>query len=724
MHLDEWLETDLQKDIWKMKYQHNDETLEEWFDRVSGGNAVIRKFIKQKKFLFGGRILASRGLDKLGKKISLSNCYVASVDDSIESIFETAKGIARTYSYGGGVGLDISNLRPKNFKVNNAAKETTGAVSFMELYDVITALIGQAGRRAALMISIADNHPDVEEFIELKSDLGKATKANISIRITNKFMNAVKEDKNFELYFKCKDTGEEIKKEVKAKELFNKIAEMNWDYAEPGFIMWDRINNWNLLSEDKNFEYAGVNPCAEEPLPAGGSCLLGSINLSEFVKDDRFDFFDFEKCVTEAVSALNEVLNEGLPLHPLQEQRESVSNWRQIGLGIFGLADMLIKLKIKYGSTESLELCSKIGFTMIDNAIFESSILAKHNSPYPNYNSDAVLKSEFFLENTTYDTKAHVEDCGLYNSQLLTCAPTGTLSTLLGVSGGIEPVYELSYTRKTESLHNKDAYYEVFTPIVKKYMEENNISSKSDLPEYFVTAMNLDYLDRIKMQSVWQKYIDASISSTINLKNSATIEDVKDIYMKSWEYGLKGVTVFRDGCKRVGILTTTKEEDTPILKGEAIKCSDNMTGLKRKIITGCGSLHVKAYFDNETGDLLEVFLSKGSTGGCQGMMIGLSRALSYGLRSGASLEGLVDQLESVPICPAYAVRTATKKDTSRGSNCPSAVGKKLKEMQNEMLNKETKESNPSTNACPECNEPLVMETGCVSCKSCGWSKCE
>lgn len=534
MTLNEWLglkpdETNLGVDIWKNKYCYNNESFEDWINRVSANNENIKKLILEKKFLFGGRILANRGLEKMGKKITFSNCYViAQPEDNIESIFETAKKLARTYSYGGGCGIDISKLSPKGAKVNNAARETSGSVSFMDLYSVVTGLIGQNGRRGALMISMSCDHPDVEEFIHIKSDLDRVTKANISLRITDDFMKAVKEKKPFKLTFTREETGEVIEKEVDAQSLFTEFCKMNWDYAEPGMLFWDRIKNYNILSEDSTFEYAGTNPCAEEPLPAGGSCLLGSINLSEFVIEDKktFDIDAFREAVNTAVIGLNEVLDEGLPLHPLQEQRDSVKLWRQIGLGIFGLADMLIKMKITYGSPESLKLCDEIAFAMADEAIATSARLAKECEPYPNYHKESIMKSDFLLNNTTKETKALVEQYGLRNSQLLTCAPTGSLSSMLGVSGGIEPIFANYYTRKTESLKGHDEYYKVWTPIVKKYVDENNIEKEEELPEYFITAPKLNYMNRIDMQAVWQEHIDASISSTINLDNSATVKDV------------------------------------------------------------------------------------------------------------------------------------------------------------------------------------------------------
>ena len=755
MELEQWLGADNQLgiDIWKRKYCYENETFDQWLDRISAGNEKIGKYIKEKKFLFGGRILSNRGLEYEGRKITLSNCYVvAPPEDEIESIFDCARNLARTYSYGGGCGIDISNLAPKGAKINNAAKETSGAVSFMDLYSLTTELIGQNGRRGALMISIDCSHPDVEDFINLKTDLTKVTKANISVRISNEFMEAVKNNEDFLLHFTRKATGEVIERHVKARELFHRIAETNWDYAEPGALFWDRVKSWNLLSNTENFSYAGVNPCAEEPLPAGGSCLLGSINLAEFVSDPftenaAFDFEEFKQCVRESVIALNEVLDEGLPLHPLKEQQESVRKWRQIGLGIMGLADMLIKMGLTYGEADAVALCDDVGFAMADTAIAQSALLAKNGGAYEEYHMDSVMSTPFFLKNTSQATKDLVKKYGLHNSQLLTIAPTGTLSTMLGISGGIEPVFANYYERKTESLYGSDVYYKVYTKIVEKYMKDHNLTDDSQLPEYFVTAMTLDYPQRIDMQAVWQEHIDASISSTVNVPNHFTVEETERLYLYAYEKGLKGITIFRDGCKRLGILTSEDSREKKAVsageglnRGDIIEINDDVIGKKRKLITGCGSLHCIALFDPYTGALLETYLSKGSTGGCNNFMIGLSRMISISARGGIDIYTIIDQLNSTGSCPSYTVRRALHKDTSRGSCCPMAVGNALldmyKEVQEELaLEKANDHSShvpPKPKAvkpasekmlCPECGEPLVFEGGCNICKSCGWSKC-
>jgi ribonucleoside-diphosphate reductase alpha chain len=581
-----WLENNqLAYDIWNKKYKYNDESFDNWLNRISGNDDRVKQLILDKKFLFGGRILANRGLQK-DKKITFSNCYVIpKVEDNIESIYNACAQLARTYSYGGGCGIDISNLRPKQALVNNAAKTTSGAVSFMTSFDTVTKVIGQNGRRGALMISIDINHPDVPEFIDIKTDLEKVTSANISVRVSDEFMRAVENDEDYILRFPCdlkidleKDVIENLKyneltilknysentndfkyvKKVRAKELFDRLCENNWNYAEPGILYWDRIANYNLLSEDKEFEYAGVNPCAEEPLPAGGSCLLGSLNLSEFVKDGKFDFSDFKKAVEVAVIALNDVLDEGLPLHPLQIQRDSVSKYRQIGLGIFGYADMLIKLKIRYGTLLANDFTEEVGSTLITSAIETSAKLAKERGAYDAYTPE-VMNSEFFKRHIDENSDVYnlVKTYGLRNSQLLTIAPTGTLSTMLNVSGGAEPIFAKSYTRTTKSLHDKDVTYTVYPKVIQEYLETSGKTIET-CDDYIVSSENITPEERVKVQGVWQKYIDASISSTVNLPKETTVDDVKTIYMNAWKNKLKGVTVFRAGCARIAILQDTK----------------------------------------------------------------------------------------------------------------------------------------------------------------------
>jgi ribonucleoside-diphosphate reductase alpha chain len=743
MEIRDWLGQDNQLgvDIWTKKYCYNNETFDQWLDRVSSGDKDIRKLMEEKKFLFGGRILANRGLQKTGRKITLSNCYVLTPpEDSIESIFEAAGKLARTFSYGGGVGIDISKLAPRGAKINNTASQTSGAVSFTDLYSMVTGLIGQHGRRGALMLTMSCEHPDLEEFMSVKTDLERVTKANMSIRVTDEFMGCVKQRTMFKQRFDRPESGEQIRKDLNAAEFFEKLCYTNWDFGEPGCLYWDRISSWNLLSEFPDYSYAGTNPCAEEPLPAGGSCLLGSMNLAKFVKDGKFLNDEFVEAVRICVRGLNDVLDEGLPLHPLQEQRDSVRQWRQIGLGIMGLADMLIDLGYTFGSEESLTFCDKLGKLMADTALNESALLAKEYGMFEKCVPEQIVASAYFKANASPETTELVKKYGLRNSQLLTIAPTGTLSTMLGISGGIEPIFALSYERRTTSLNgDQDKYYKVYTPIVQEYMNKHlDITDESQLPERFITAQSLDYRKRIDMQATWQKHIDASISSTVNLPEQFPEKDVYDIYMYAWESGCKGITVFRDGCKRLGILSTkeSKKDESAEPKeekrGVVEVVEDNVVGKKRKLMTGCGSLHCTAFFNPNTGELVEAYLNKGSTGGCNNFMVGLSRMISLAARSGCGIEAIVDQLKSTGSCPSYVVRTHTKRDTSMGSCCPMAVGWALtdmyKEMQAQVKGVKTEEPEEPKrqiiNPCPKCGAELEFQGGCNVCKSCGWTKCE
>lgn len=746
MTVEQWLNNDeLAITIWKNKYRFENESLDDWFKRVSGGNEIIEEQIKAKKFIFGGRILANRGLSDKNRKITYSNCYVvAPPKDNLESIFDCGAKLARTFSYGGGCGIDISNLRPSGARVNNAAKTTSGAVSFMDFYSYITGLIGQSGRRGALMISISCDHPDLEEFIEIKSDLDKVTKANISVRVSDKFMEAVVKGETLILKF-VTDTGEVITKEVEAYPIFRKLAQMNWDYAEPGILFWDRITSWNLLSNNKEFSYAGVNPCAEEPLPAGGSCLLGSINLAEFVtKEGKLDLISLRETIQAAVIALNEVLDEGLPLHPLQEQRDSVAEWRQIGLGVMGLADMLIKLKVKYGSATSRSILESIGHELIMTALETSSILAASHGPYPKFNRDCVIRTPFFKNLDSGDMNdlrfqsLYDDICkyGLRNSQLLTCAPTGSIATMLGVSTGCEPIFATSYTRKTESLVNEEKYYKVYTPIIKELIDKG--FSEEALPEYVVTSEQIPYKERIKVQATLQEFIDASISSTINLPESATIDDVETIYRLAWEEGLKGVTVYRSGCKRGAILSKNPVIKECLKRPESVEAklirfkngSENwiafvglIDGRPYEIFTGINNIEDFPIPTSITeGEIIKVKDSLGKRYdfqytdkyGYTNRLGGLSRIFNqeywnYAKLISALLRGGIELDKVVKIIDGMHFESDTLNTWKNG------VKRAIKTF---IIDGVT-----SHEVCPDCGEHLIYEGGCTICKNCGYSKC-
>ena len=716
MELQDWKLSELGEDIWKKKYQRNGENFEQWLERVSGGDLDVIQLILDKKFLFGGRILSNRGITNRG--VTYSNCYVITPpEDSIEGIYITAMKLARTFSYGGGCGVDISTLRPKGAEVHNAALTTSGAVSFMDVLEQTARVIGQNGRRGALMISMDSSHPDIHDFIDAKLD-NKLEKCNISVRMSAKDM----ENK---------------------PEILDHIAANNYDWAEPGILYWDTIESYNLLDEFKNFKYAGVNPCAEEPLPAGGSCLLGALNLSEFVENPftpqaAFNIPEFKHAVRIAIRALNNVLDEGLKLHPLDEQILTVNDWRQIGLGIMGFADMLLKMGCQYDSARALNIIDMVGKTLVNTGLEESALLAMDIESFPKCENKKLLASTFIqvLKNSNVieeNTINLIRQHGLRNSQLFTIAPTGSISTMLGVSGGVEPIFATHYTRKTESLHGEDVFYKVYTPIIQKMIDMELIHEEN--VDNIATAQNIDPFDRVTIQATWQKYIDASISSTVNVTNDTTVETIRDLYQAAWEEGCKGLTIYRAGCKKEGVLVVDKPKEQTTENTIHIPITDtsidNCVAYGTQLTTGCGSLWMSVYFHKKTGQLCHIFLDKGSQGGCNSFMVGLSRMISYAGKLGGTVEGICDQLNSVPACPSYTVRNAVKGDTSSGKCCPSAIGRALMELKqryiadhNEMSTGELKPEEVTVSNCPECGAKLNFTGGCNSCPECGYTKCD
>lgn len=750
----EWLNNnDLSLTIYNKKYRNGNETFEEFLDRISANNTSVKALIKDKKFIFGGRILSSRGVTD--RKVTYSNCYViAPPEDNIESIFDCCRKLARTYSYGGGCGIDISKLRPNGALVHNAAKSTCGPVGFMDLFSQTTNTIGQAGRRGALMISLDVRHPDVEEFIDCKTDLNRVQYANISVKVSDDFMKAVENDEDYILHWPCEMTispqenaaleyrqltyvettsGPVYLKKVKARDLFNKLAKNNWDYAEPGMLFWDRIEGYNIINNDPDFKYAGTNPCAEEPLPAGGSCLLGSLNLSEFVlwpftDKAQIDWDSLEEATRLAVRALNLVLVEGVTLHPLKEQQNSVSQWRQIGLGTMGLADCLIKLGIKYGSKESIEAIDKIYRMIATDSVMESLDMAKEYGCYPACKKELLTKSSFIENlNLPTDVLKDIEKYGLYNSQLLTCAPTGSIGTMFGCSTGIEPQFALKYTRKTQSLEGKDTYFQVNAQIVEDYIKATN---SEDLSDYFVSSADINPIDRVNVQSALQRYIDASISSTINLPKEATIEQVADIYMEAWKKGLKGVTVYRSGGKRDAVLSTTPMKPVEIPTTKAPKRpkdlpADFYTVMSKgkQYIVIVGLLNDKPYevFAFQPNVKLGVTSHRG--------VITKKAKMHYCFISdqieinelqlsnenveekAATLYASMLLRHGVDI--KYIIKTA-KKVNDNITSFSSALCR--------ILNKYIP-SEVTGEKCPECGGDLINEGGCKHCNSCGYSKC-
>lgn len=486
---------------------------------------------------------------------------------------------------------------------------------------------------------------------------------------------------------------------------------------------------------------------------------MGSINLSEFVKNPftptaYFDFPDFEKATKVMVRYLDTIIDLNMENHALPEQKQMVHDYRNIGLGLMGLHDCLIKMRMEYGSESSLNFVEKIMYKMFKDAFTESVELAKEKGSFPNYTTnvlDSTIVKKHFTEEEL--SKIGATTYGVRNCSLLSIAPTGSIGSMLNVSTGCEPIYAMSYMRKTESLNNNtDKYYKVHAGIAKEYFKKFHTK---DYPEYFVESKNINWKNRIKMQATLQEHVDTAISSTINLPNDITLEGTEQVYLYAWEKGLKGLTIYRDGSEKEGILSTSdskskKKDGNNILeipRGFVIKVDNNTVGKERHLNTGCGTLHFSNFFDPDSGELLEDYINKGSQGGCFSNLIAISRLISLAARAGVDAREISDQLLSVPACPSYVARTATKHDTSKGACCPNAIGYALLDMCKEMLeeiatdeelenadktNNKTSNEIPISNEeyqtrCPECGEPLngaSFLAGCVECKNCGWNGCE
>ena len=764
MTVQEWLGEDnkLGQDIWQRKYQYNNETFDEWLDRVSGGDDELRQLIKEKKFLFGGRTLANRNTGKSG---SMSNCYSRGFcEDSLDDLMQAATDIAQTFKAQGGQGISLSKVRPKGTGINNGQFNSDGIIPFMEIYNRVTESISQGGsRKGALLMSLDAWHKEAEEFIKIKSEEGRIQKANLSLEIDDEFMEYVK---------KYYETGEVITKNIKRNydgniveyevtpiNLYKLMMEKAWDWGEPGCLFVQRFRNYNLMEFVDEYQIENCNPCGEQPLAKNSACNLGSINLSEFVKNpftDKafFDFEDFNKAIGISIRGLDRILDENKNNHPLKEQREMAEKYRNVGLGIMGMYDAITKLGMIYGDNKSIDFMDSLMGYMFRSAVIASSKLAEISGTFPGYKPE-VLNSRIMLNHFTSEELdiLGIRKNGLRNCSLLSIAPSGSIGTMLDISTGCEPAFSISYKRKTESLNGEtEKYYDVYIGLAKQYQK---MYPGRKLPKTFVIAGDINWKNRIDIQAVLQNHVDTAISSTINLKNTITVDEVEKLYLYAWEKGLKGITIFRDGCKRMGILTIDNNSNNikdsipkKLERGMIIKVDNNTIGKERHLTTGCGTLHTSAFFDPDTGDLLECYLSKGSSGGCLCNLTAISRMISLAARSGVDVYSIIDQLNSVPACPSYVSRNVKDHNCSKGSSCPSAVANALLEMYEEIQddlfdedeyfkesaekivqvihNNKTIELPKIKNKarCPECGGEIVFESQCKTCKNCGWSACE
>ena len=685
--------------------------------------------LKNFKFVPGGRIMHGAGREDI--TTTLNNCYVVGIkDDSIKSIYDCVIQEAMTYKYGGGCGHDLSVLRPGGDEILGTGGNSCGPVGFMNLFSENTNTIAQHGRRGANMQTLRVDHPDIEKFIEIKTgDVDMVKYSNISVLLTDEFMDAVQSDSDFDLHW-----GGKKYSTVKAKDLWMKIIEHAHSSAEPGLLFWDTMTKYH------NAEYCSplvsTNPCAEQPLPDGGCCNLGALNLERFVdQDGNFDFDGFKETTAVGARFLDNVIDYNLDRHALEEQKQNAKNDRRVGLGILGLGDMLVKMGIKYDSDEALETIGKIMEIHRDTAYETSAELAKEKGQFPNFDWDGYSQS-LFVQDLPKKLQNKIKKNGIRNCTLTTVAPTGSGAIVARVTSGVEPIFATSYQRKVkknDSLGKEFDTFTVYHPVVKEMF-----GTDENLPEYVVTAHNVDPFFRVKMQGVVQKYIDSSISSTVNLAEETTVDTVADIYMTAYKADLKGITVYREGS-REGILITddksseNEEQNSDNAEMKTARNRPSITeGKTRRMRTGDGTLYVTVNED-ENG-LCEVFTAIGKAGGTVAAQTeAISRLISLALRSGIDPNSIISQLKGI------SGPNPTWEDGQLILSTPDAIGRALEtfvngdspsqEKKSQFEIAEEKSSRGKAGQygqdCNECDgSGIVNEGGCLVCKDCGWSKCE
>lgn len=770
---EKWFETEIGRNIVVKKYLHDDEK-----DFFQFRNRVQSVFASNnlKDFMFeslytadffpGGRSLYALGCK--GKfKASTSNCYILPMpEDDLWSINKVQAESEVIYSKGGGCGVNLSKLRPRGAKVNNAARTSTGAVSFINKFNVSAETIGAHGRRAALMVGLNCDHPDIEEFLTIKQNNTAIQAANLSILFTDDFMEAVKTNSPFKLYFKVESTGEEIEKWINAKDFFWKFAEAQFDYAEPGAIFISKMRKYHLLSgySDDEYRIDITNPCSEYQGNAYNACNLGSFNLynvvkQPFTKNAYVDEDLLKSVVANSICALDEILDYGYDLQPLNENRKCIDDWRAIGLGVMGLADMFIALGLRYGSVESLDTLDKVMRIVWNEAVLTSAMLAKEKGTFGKYDWNKVKKSPLMklLDNDVYKV---VETYGLRNASLLSVAPTGTIGTMAGLSGGVEPLFDIIYQRTTHSLSSEKKFFKVFAKSVEHLIKSHNIEidvesshAVDDIKKRFpfvVSTHDIDPIERVKLQATMQKYVDNAISSTVNMKHEATVQDVFDTYIAAWENGCKGITIFRNGCKRDAILKTTteikKENEKPETKEEKesfkfdsvipfkAKEVDELDGKRFVKHTACvPSMYIN--ITHKDGNIYEVFTNAGS--GCHSNISTITRLASLAFRLGGKVKEVTKEMKANQ-CPACIV-LKQKGDKSISNSCGSAIAEAVEKMYDILQqnpnavfvpNNTAPTINKSTSTveymeCPECHEQTLRpEAKCFNCSNCGYSRCE
>ncbi len=650
----------------------------------------------------------------------LSACFVLPVGDSMDEIFDAVKYTALIHKSGGGTGFSFSRLRPANDVVQSTSGISSGPLSFMRVFDIATDTVKQGGtRRGANMGILRVDHPDIMNFIMCKADQKMFNNFNISVGLTEAFMDAVDKDQEYNLL--NPRTGE-IAGTLNARKVFNRIVKQAWENGEPGIIFLDRLNKDNPTPMVGEIE--STNPCGEQPLLPYESCNLGSINLGKMVKGGEFDWARLKEVVTLAVHFLDNVIE--VNNYPLDQIRDMTRGNRKIGLGVMGWADLLILLGIPYNSAEAIALGEKVMQFINDEGHAASRELAKVRGPFPNFKW------------SIYDKPGLAP---IRNATITTIAPTGTISIIANASSGVEPLFAVSYIRQ---VMDKNILVEV-NPIFEKIAKERGFYSQElmeriaehgtvhglpevpeDVQRIFVTAHDIDPESHIQMQSAFQRHTDNAVSKTVNFSNSATVEDVEKVYRLAYQTGCKGVTIYRDGSRDEQVLSTGKKEekaapapaaapdDKHVFKRDRPKA---LKGWTYQMQTGCGPLYVT--INEDKSGLFELFTTMGKAGGCAASQAeAMGRLVSLAWRSGVQARQVIKQLLGISChCPSGF-------GDNKVLSCADAVAKAIQaHMQAAGYDTGLEAKAPERGACPECGGIVEHEGGCAVCRVCGYSEC-
>jgi ribonucleoside-diphosphate reductase alpha chain len=705
------------------------------YDKNADILATAKEFYEQMatlKFLPNSPTLMNAGRELQ----QLSACFVLPVEDSLEGIFEAVKNTALIHKSGGGTGFSFSRLRPKDDVVKTTRGVSSGPVSFMTVFDAATETIKQGGtRRGANMGILRVDHPDIMDFIYAKEDKTKLTNFNLSVGITEEFMKAVTDEKDYDLI--NPKTGEKAGS-LNAKEVFDKMVQLAWEGGDPGIVFLDRINAANPTPKEGEIE--STNPCGEQPLLPYESCNLGSINLGKYVKDGKIDWDDLEKTINIAVHFLDNVID--MNKYPIQQINDQTKRNRKIGLGLMGWADMLAMLCIPYNSDEATALAEDVMKFIRDKGREKSAALAVIRGDFPSFKDSIYPKMGFK---------------NMRNATITTVAPTGTISIIGACSSGIEPYFAIAFYRQVMDNNKLVEVSPVFKAIAEKegFLSEELLSTVADtgnvhnldsVPEQwqkaFVTSHEITPVWHTRMQAAFQKYTDNAVSKTVNFPNEATVEDVRKTYLLSYNLACKGTTIYRDGSRDGQVLNVgTKEKEA---KGtESAAPIENtprprpkvLIGRTVEMMTGCGKLYVTINQD-ENGVPFEVFTSMGKAGGCaQSQCEAIGRLISIDLRSGGNLERIIKQLKGISCHMRYGFGPNTV------LSCSDAVGKALEQATTSMTEIKVSKTDDSVTvdkllsdydsdstvvkngACPDCGGQVEHVEGCDICYSCGYSHC-